>query len=98
MLRIFATPNVEPAIAAFRSFDSCHAQRYPPVIVRAAEAAAVSPRGILMIIVGPGDGPVVATGRAPIVSRPIDGDPGNDRAGWVRRRCWPRATRRSRRR
>ena len=47
------------------------AQADPPIGVSAAKAAAVSPGSVLVTVIGPGDGPVVAAGSSPEVRRAV---------------------------
>jgi hypothetical protein len=49
------------------AFDSRDAERYPPFAVCAFETTPISPRGILVIVISPSDGPIVTAGRSPIV-------------------------------
>jgi hypothetical protein len=50
------------------AFDARDAQGYPTFAVCAFETTPISPRRILMIVVSPGKWPIIAPGRATVVS------------------------------
>ena len=65
---ILATEAVEALVVVVIALDTSHTKLDSAITVSAAKAATVAPGGVLMIVIRPGDRPIVTTWRPAIVS------------------------------
>jgi len=80
ILGILAAPGVETPVGPAVAFDPSKAQSDAPVLVAPAEATAVSPCAVKMVVVRPDQLPVAAADRMTLVSGPIERKAGDDGA------------------
>ncbi len=83
MERTFSAIHVNSAKIFRVIIDTGKTHADPPIRIRAAESAAVTPSGIELVIRSPGYRPQIASGRRRSVGLPIPGDALDNRAGRV---------------
>jgi hypothetical protein len=77
-LATLAAIAVDAAICVTAAFDPRDAETGAPVLFVAAEAAAVAPDRVLVVVVRPGQGPVVAALRLATMRRLVESDASDD--------------------
>ena len=69
---VLATPDVVSSIVGPGSFDPGHAEADSASSVSTLESTAIAPSGVLVVVICPGDGPVIAPWCLSIVCGPVE--------------------------